>query len=56
MIVLLDRNFDPATLISELAANEADLLVCITSNRKPPVLRRYPDGRSCHGSALSRSG
>ena len=44
MIVLLDRNFDVAALIGELAATQADLLVRIKSNRKPPVLRRYRDG------------
>jgi len=44
MIVLLDRNFDVAALIGELAATHADLLVRIKSNRKPPVLRRYRDG------------
>jgi len=51
MIVLLDRNFDAAALIGELAATEADLLVRIKSNRKPPVLARYRDG-----SFLSRIG
>jgi hypothetical protein len=51
MIVLLDRNFDVAALIGELAATKADLLVRIKSNRKPPVLRRYGDG-----SFLSRIG
>ena len=44
MIVLLDRNFDVAALLGELAATEADLLVRIKANRKPPVLRRYRDG------------
>src|ERR1700759_2856314 len=44
MIVLLDRNFDIAALIGELSATEADLLVRVKSNRKPPVLRRYRDG------------
>jgi Insertion element 4 transposase N-terminal/Transposase DDE domain len=44
MIVLLDRNFDVAALIGELAATHADLLVRIKANRKPPVLRRYRDG------------
>jgi hypothetical protein len=51
MIVLLDRNFDVAALIGELAATKADLLVRIKSNRKPPVLCRYGDG-----SFLSRIG
>jgi Insertion element 4 transposase N-terminal/Transposase DDE domain len=44
MIVLLDRNFDAAALLGELAATGADLLVRLRSNRKLPVLRRYPDG------------
>jgi len=44
MIVLLDRNFDAAALIGELAATDADLLVRLKSNRKLPVLRRYRDG------------
>jgi hypothetical protein len=44
MIVLLDRNFDDAALIGQLAATQADLLVRLKSNRKLPVLRRYPDG------------
>ena len=44
MIVLLDRNFDDAALISDLAATGTDLLVRLKSNRKLPVLRRYPDG------------
>jgi hypothetical protein len=46
MIVLLDRNFDAAALIGQLAATKADLLVRLKSNRKLPVLRRYHDG-SC---------
>jgi hypothetical protein len=44
MIVLLDRNFDAATLIGQLAATGAHLLVRLKSNRKLPVLRRYHDG------------
>jgi hypothetical protein len=44
MIVLLDRNFDVAALIGELAATRADLLVRVKANRKLPVLRRYRDG------------
>jgi len=44
MIVLLDRNFDDATLIGQLAATQAHLLVRLKSNRKLPVLRRYRDG------------
>jgi hypothetical protein len=44
MIVLLDRNFDTASLIGKLAATEAHLLVRLKSNRKLPVLARYRDG------------
>jgi Insertion element 4 transposase N-terminal/Transposase DDE domain len=44
MIVLLDRNFDVAALLGELAATEADLLVRVKANRKLPVLARYRDG------------
>jgi len=44
MIVLLDRYFDAAALIGQLAATKADLLVRIKSNRKLPVLCRYRDG------------
>jgi len=44
MIVLLDRNFDNGELIKAIAATQAHLLVRLKSNRKLPVLRRYPDG------------
>ena len=44
MIVLLDRGFDDGPLLGQLAATKAQLLVRIRSNRKLPVLRRYPDG------------
>ncbi len=44
MIVLLDRNFDDAALIADLAATKAHLLVRLKGNRKLPVLRRYRDG------------
>jgi hypothetical protein len=44
MIVLLDRNFDAAALIGQLAGTGAHLLVRLKSNRKLPVLRRYRDG------------
>jgi hypothetical protein len=44
MLVLLDRNFDTAALIGQLAATEAHLLVRLKANRKLPVLRRYRDG------------
>jgi hypothetical protein len=51
MLVLLDRNFDNATLLGQIAATQAHLLVRLKANRKLPVLARYPDG-----SYLSRIG
>lgn len=44
MLVLLDRNFDNATLIGQIAATQAHVLVRLKRNRKLPMLRRYPDG------------
>ena len=44
MIVLLDRNFDSGELLNAVAATKADLLVRLKSNRRLPVLARYPDG------------
>jgi hypothetical protein len=44
MIVLLDRNFDNGTLIGQIAATEAHVLVRLKRNRKLPMLGRYPDG------------
>jgi hypothetical protein len=44
MMVLLDRGFDDAALIADLAATKAHLLVRLKGNRKLPVLRRYRDG------------
>ena len=44
MIVLLDRNFDNGELLNAIAATKAELLVRVKSNRKLPVLARYPDG------------
>jgi Transposase DDE domain len=44
MLVLLDRNFDVAALIGQLAATKAHLLVRLKSSRKLPVLARFPDG------------
>lgn len=44
MLVLLDRHFDVAALLGQLAATGADLLVRLKSNRKLPVLRRHRDG------------
>jgi hypothetical protein len=44
MLLLADRNFDAATLIGQLAATDAHLLVRLKSNRKLAVLHRYADG------------
>jgi hypothetical protein len=44
MIVLLDRGFDSTAFLAALAATDAQFLVRLTGNRKPPVLRRYHDG------------
>jgi hypothetical protein len=44
MLVLLDRHFDAAALISHLAATDAHLLVRVKANRRLRVLRRYRDG------------
>jgi hypothetical protein len=44
MIVLLDRGFDSNKFLAALAATDADFLVRLKGNRKPPVLRRYRDG------------
>ena len=46
MIVLLDRNFAAAALISAIAGADADVLVRVKNGRNLPALRRYPDG-SC---------
>jgi transposase IS4-like protein/DDE family transposase len=51
MIVLLDRNFAAAALITAIARAEADVLVRVKNGRKLPALRRYRDG-----SYLSRLG
>jgi hypothetical protein len=44
MIVLADRNFAAAALITAIAAAGADLLVRTKSGRRLPVCRRLPDG------------
>jgi hypothetical protein len=54
MIVLADRNFDTASLIGELAATEAHLLVRVKSNRKLRVLARYPDGSYLSSIGVTR--
>jgi transposase IS4-like protein/DDE family transposase len=44
MVLLADRNFDAATFITSTAATGADLLIRLKANRRPPLLRRHPDG------------
>jgi hypothetical protein len=44
MILLADRNFGAANLITQIAATGADLLVRLKNGRTMPVLARYPDG------------
>jgi Insertion element 4 transposase N-terminal/Transposase DDE domain len=51
MIVLLDRGFASNAFFEAAAGTGAALLARLTANRKPPVLRRFPDG-----SFLSRLG
>jgi Insertion element 4 transposase N-terminal/Transposase DDE domain len=51
MIVLLDRGFASNAFLEAVAGTGAALLARLTANRKPPVLRRFPDG-----SFLSRLG
>lgn len=46
MIVLLDRNFAAAALITAISRTGADALVRVKNGRNLPVLRRYRDG-SC---------
>ena len=44
MLVLADRGFDAGDFLAEVAATRAQFLVRLAARRKPPVLRRYPDG------------
>ncbi len=44
MLVLMDRGFDAGEFLRALAATRAQFLVRLTSTRRPPVLRRFPDG------------
>jgi hypothetical protein len=44
MIVLADRNFAAAALITAIAATEADVLVRVKNGRNLPALARYRDG------------
>ncbi|MEU1601703.1 IS4 family transposase, partial [Streptomyces sp. NPDC005708] len=51
MIVLLDRGFSSNTFLATVADTGAAFLARLSAIRKPPVLRRFPDG-----SFLSRIG
>ena len=44
MLVLMDRGFDAAEFLAEVAATKAQFLVRLTAARRPPVLARLPDG------------
>jgi len=44
MLVLLDRGFDAAEFLRQVAATRAQFLVRLTATRRPPVLRHLPDG------------
>jgi hypothetical protein len=44
MILLADRNFGAAGLLTQIAATGADLLVRLKNGRNMPVLARYRDG------------
>jgi Insertion element 4 transposase N-terminal/Transposase DDE domain len=44
MLVLMDRGFDAGEFLAEVAATKAQFLVRLNANRRPPVLRRLPDG------------
>ncbi|MFC4471976.1 IS4 family transposase, partial [Streptomyces xiangluensis] len=44
MIVLLDRGFTANAFLEHTSATGADFLARLTATRKPPLLRRLPDG------------
>jgi hypothetical protein len=44
MLVLLDRGFDSGEFLRQAAATHAQFLVRLTATRRPPALRRLPDG------------
>jgi hypothetical protein len=44
MLVLLDRGFDAAAFLAQVAAARAQFLVRLNATRRPPVLRHLPDG------------
>jgi hypothetical protein len=44
MLLLADRGFDSEDFLAEVAATKAQFLVRLNASRRPPVLRRLPDG------------
>ncbi len=44
MLVLMDRGFDSGDFLAGVRAAKAQFLVRLNANRRPPVLRRLPDG------------
>jgi Transposase DDE domain len=44
MLVLMDRGFDAAEFLAQVAAAKAQFLVRLNANRRPPVLSHLPDG------------
>lgn len=44
MVLLADRNFDAGTFLTQVAATNADLVIRLKANRRPPLIRRYRDG------------
>jgi len=44
MLLLADRGFDSGDFLAEVRATKAQFLVRLNANRRPPVLRRLPDG------------
>jgi Insertion element 4 transposase N-terminal/Transposase DDE domain len=44
MLVLMDRGFDAGDFLAQTAATKAQFLVRLTATRRPPALRRLPDG------------
>ena len=44
MLVLMDRGFDGAAFLAEVAGTGAQFLVRLNASRRPPVLRCLPDG------------
>lgn len=44
MLLLIDRGFDDAEFLKDVATTKAALLARIGSNRRPPVLTPLPDG------------